>query len=479
MLQIAPSPAQPLPLSTRLLYGSGTVAFGIKDQGFNALLMLFYNQVIGLPAAWVGAAIMIAMVADALFDPLLGQYSDNFRSRWGRRHPFMYASALPIAVSYLFLWSPPAMSQAGTFAWLVTVAIIVRCAISLYEIPSTALLAEFTSDYDERTKLVAARYFFGVLGGLGMTVLTFKFFLRPTPEQPVGHLNASGYATYAWVASAIMLASILISSLGTQKRVLTLAALPPSPRFDLATMLREMLAIFVHRSYVSILLASLFFAIAAGLNAALAVYFSTYFWALSANEIAALASSSVLGIIVALLVVLPLSARFGKKLSAMALFALSLVSNVAPLILRLLDAFPTNGDPLLLWLLMGQYAFTTMCVIAGAILAVSMVADVTDLIQLETGRRSEGLLFSAATLVNKAVSGMGVFISGLVLAFVGFPAHAQPGHVDSAVLTSLAVTYVLATGIACIIAIICLAYYPISRAQHLVNIRLLGERSTD
>jgi GPH family glycoside/pentoside/hexuronide:cation symporter len=476
MLKTAPPPAPTLPRSTRLLYGSGTIAFGIKDQGFNALLMLFYNQVIGLPAAWVGAAIMIAMVADAFFDPFLGQYSDNFRSRWGRRHPFMYASALPIAVSYLFLWSPPAMSQAGTFAWLVTVSIIVRCAISLYEIPSTALLAEFTSDYDERTKLVAARYFFGVLGGLGMTVLTFKFFLRPTAEQSVGHLNASGYATYAWVASGIMLASILVSSLGTQKRVLTLPALPPSVRFNLATMLREMFAIMVHRSYVSILLASLFFAVASGLNAALAVYFSTYFWALSANQIAALASSSVVGIILALLVVLPLSARFGKKRSAMVLFALSLASNITPLILRSLDAFPVNGDPVLLPLLMGQYAFTTMCVIAGAILAVSMVADVTDLIQLETGRRSEGLLFSAATLVNKAVSGMGVFISGLLLAFVNFPARAQPGQVDSEVLTSLAVTYILATGLTCVLAIICLAYYPISRAQHSENIRQLGER---
>lgn len=478
MLQTLPPPAQPLPLATRLLYGSGTIAFGIKDQGFNALLMLFYNQVIGLPAAWVGTAIMIAMVADAFFDPLLGQYSDNFRSRLGRRHPFMYASILPIAISYLFLWSPPALSQEGMFAWLVIVSIIVRCSISLYEIPSTALLAEFTSDYDERTKLVAARYFFGVLGGLGMTVVAFKFFLRPTAEQPIGHLNAAGYTTYAWVAAGLMMVSILMSSLGTQKRMATLPALPPSQRFDMKTMLREMLVIMAHRSYVSILLASLFFAIAAGLNAALAVYFSTYFWALSADQIAAVASSSVLGIVVALLVVLPLSARYGKKRSAMVLFALSLVSNVAPLILRSLDAFPVNGDPLLIWLLMGQYAFTVMCVVAGAILAVSMVADVTDLIQLETGRRSEGLLFSAATLVNKAVSGMGVFISGLVLAFVDFPARAQPGHIDSQVLTSLAVTYIIATGIACILAIICLAYYPISRSQHAENIRRLSERST-
>src|SRR5690554_5910419 len=246
-----------LPLSLRLLYGSGTIAFGVKDQGFNALLMLFYNQIIGLPAAWVGAAIMIAMIADALFDPLLGEYSDNVRSRWGRRHPFMYASALPIALFYLLLWSPPEASHGAQFAWLVTTAILVRFSISLYEIPSTALLAEFSSDYDERTKLVAARFFFGVCGGLAMTVVTFGYFLQPTPAQPVGHLNASGYTTYAWAAAAIMLVSVLISSLGTQKQALKRPAPPPRDKILVRQMLREMLGILVHPSYISFLLAAL------------------------------------------------------------------------------------------------------------------------------------------------------------------------------------------------------------------------------
>ncbi|GGE13606.1 sugar transporter [Polymorphobacter glacialis] len=460
-----------------MLYGSGTVAFGVKDQGFNALLMLFYNQVVGLPAAWVGAAIMIAMVADALFDPLLGQYSDNFRSRLGRRHPFMYAAALPIAISYLFLWSPPEMSQGGQFAWLVTVAIIVRFSISLYEIPSTALLAEFTSDYDERTKLVAARYFFGVLGGLTMTILTFQFFLKATPTHPVGQLNPDGYVTYAWVAAAVMLVSVLVSSLGTQKHMLTLPVLPPAPRFSLRVMLREILSIFVHRSYVSILLASLFFAIASGLNTALAVYFSTYFWELSPSQIAGLASSGIAGIVLAMVVVLPLSARFGKKRSAMALFVLSMFSGVTPLFLRSIDLFPPNGDPLLLPILMVQYAFSVTCVFAGAILAVSMVADVTDQIQLETGQRSEGLLFSAVILVNKAVSGMGVFLSGLLLALVAFPAQARPGQVAPEVLSSLAITYIAAIMVTSTVAIICLAFYPINRADHAENIRKLGERA--
>ncbi|MGB3803115.1 MULTISPECIES: MFS transporter [Sphingopyxis] len=472
-------PADALPFRTRLLYGSGTIAFGIKDHGFNALLMLFYNQVVGLPAAWVGTAIMIAMIADALFDPLLGQYSDNVRTRWGRRHPFMYAAAFPIALFYLLLWTPPGMAHGAQFAWLVTTAILVRFSISLYEIPSTALLAEFTSDYDERTKLVAARYFFGVCGGIGMTVVTFGYFLRPTPTQPVGHLNAGGYVTYAWAAAAIMLLSVLVSSLGTQREVLKRPPPPPVVKVPVGRMLREMLGVLVHPAYVSILLASLFFAVASGLNLSLGVYFSTYFWELSASQIATVASTAVAGILLAFVVVLPLSARFGKKPAAMLMFGLSLISSVVPLILRLVGLFPANGDPLLLWLLMGQFAFSMMTTVAGGILAVSMVADVTDQIRLETGRRSEGLLFSAATMVNKAVSGMGIMLAGLLLSFVGFPDNARPGQVGADALHGLATIYIVALSVATAIAILCLAHYPISRSRHLENIRQLGEAAAE
>lgn len=470
-------PLGTLPRRTRLLYGLGTVAFGVKDHGFSALLMLFYNQVIGLPATWVGAAIMIAMVVDALFDPLLGQFSDDFRSRLGRRHPFMYAAALPIAISYLFLWSPPQVSPGAQFAWLLVTAIAVRLSISLYEIPSTALLAEFTDDYDERTRLVGARYFFGVLGGIVMTVVTFNYLLRPTPAQPVGQLNAAGYATYAWVAAIVMLLSVIISSLGTQQRAVARPALPPVEPKAFPAILREMGGVLLHPAYISIISASLFFAIASGLSTSLALYLSTYFWELSSAQIATIASSSVVGIILAFVVALPLSRRIGKKHAAMAMFGLSLVASSAPILLRLAGLFPANGDPLLLWLLIVQFSLNIAGFIGGSMLTVSMIADVTDQIQLETGRRSEGLLFSAATMVSKAVSGMGILLSGIVLTLVGFPDHAQPGHVAQGVLDSLALALVAGTLLSTGAAILCLARYPISRALHLDNVQRLGERT--
>jgi GPH family glycoside/pentoside/hexuronide:cation symporter len=77
---------------TKVLYGVGAAAFGVKDNGFSFFLLLYYNQVLGLPETWVGLGIMLALFVDL---------SDHLRSRWGRRHPFMYAAALPVAASYL------------------------------------------------------------------------------------------------------------------------------------------------------------------------------------------------------------------------------------------------------------------------------------------------------------------------------------------------------------------------------------------
>ena len=139
----------------KLFYGLGSVAFGVKDNGFQVLLLLFYNQALGLDARLAGLAIMVALVFDAFVDPIIGYVSDRLRTPWGRRHPLMYAAALPVAFSYLLLFSPPAgFHQAQLFVYLLCTSILVRFFISVYEIPSSALVAELTEGYDERTSFL-------------------------------------------------------------------------------------------------------------------------------------------------------------------------------------------------------------------------------------------------------------------------------------------------------------------------------------
>jgi Na+/melibiose symporter-like transporter len=456
-----------VPWTTKFVYGIGTIAFGIKDNGFNALLMIYYNQVIGLPAAWVGAAIMIAMVADAVLDPVVGQCSDSIRTKWGRRHPFMYASILPVGIFYLLLWLPPAgASDPVLFAWLLLIASATRIMIGVYEIPSTALLAEFTQDYDERTELVAFRFFFGVIGGILMGIFVFTVIFADEPTAPGGLLDPVGYSSYAWIAAPLMATAIFISSIGTHRQIAGLDLPPPPPRQSLLTTAKDMVATLFHRVNAPILIGSIFGSMSGGLNAALTIYMQTYFWELSANRIAVLTASGLLGMVLAFIIVLPLSKWFGKKWTTLSLYALTLAGITIPVGLRLVGLFPPNGDPSLVPILFGFYTVVAMSVVAAAILTVSMVADVTEQVLLSTGRRSEGLIFSATSFVNKTVSGMGILVSGLILTLVGFPQDAKPGAVDSGTIAEFAIVFSIATLVFTSAALICMSFYPVSRDGH-------------
>tara|TARA_R110002050_G_scaffold300737_1_gene472133 strand:+ start:57509 stop:58942 length:1434 start_codon:yes stop_codon:yes gene_type:complete len=469
--------AAKLPWSTKVVYGLGTIAFGIKDNGFNALLMIYYNQVIGLPAAWVGAAIMIAMIADAVLDPVVGQWSDSLRTRWGRRHPFMYASVLPVGLFYLLLWMPPALeSHLLLFSYLLVMTSLTRIAIGVYEVPSTALLAEFTQDYDERTELVAYRFFFGVVGGILMGICVFAFIFTNDPAAPGGLLDKVGYIKYAWIAAPIMALAIFISSIGTHSRVSALIHSPPPPRRGVVAIAREMFATLFHRVNAPILFSSMLGAMAGGLYAALGVYIQTYFWGLSANNIAVLTAGNLVGVILSFVIVLPLSKSFGKKWTTLVLYMVTLFAMVAPILLNLVGLFPGAGHALLMPLLFIFAMIVAAAVIAAAILNVSMVADVIEQIELTTGRQSEGLIFSATSMVNKTISGMGVLASGFLLTLVGFPDDAKPGAVDVATVNHLALYFVLAIMFFTLAALLSLTFYPVTRSDHQSAVDELSRR---
>jgi glycoside/pentoside/hexuronide:cation symporter, GPH family len=462
-------------LSTKLFYGFGSVAFGVKDNGFSTLLLLFYNQVVGLPSGLVGSAIMIALVVDAFLDPIVGQLSDNLRSRWGRRHPFMYASALPVALSYLLLWNPPHWSNGALFIYLVVVAIVVRTFITFYEIPSSALVAELSDDYDERTVFFAWRFFFGWFGGLSIAILAFRVLLVPDATHPVGQLNPAGYAHYGLIAAIIMFAAILISAAGTHRHIPQFH-IPPPRRMRAGRMIAEMFATLANRSFLMLMIAGLFFYAATGLVFALNVYFQTYLWELSAQQISFF---SILGFVAAALsfgFALPLSRRYGKKHSAIVLFVLALAIGATPLALRLANLPPENSDPMLLPLLLGFATLSLTLSIASTILLASMLTDVVEDDVLRTGRRSEGLFFAASSFMQKTSSAAGVFLSGLLLAVAHFPAGARPGHIDMAVVRQLAFLYLPLLVLLYGIAMVFVGFYRITRENHEENLkRLAGE----
>jgi glycoside/pentoside/hexuronide:cation symporter, GPH family len=459
--------------STKLFYGLGSIAFGVKDNGFQTILLLFYNQVMHVPAGLVGAAIGIALLFDAFIDPVVGQFSDNLRTRWGRRHPLMYASALPVALSYLLLWNPPHWSTLGLFYYLVIVSVIVRTFITFYEIPSSALAPELSEDYDQRTSFLSYRVFFGWYGGLTMLELAYLVFLTPDKHHPIGQLNEAGYGRYGITAAIVMFAAILISAAGTHRFIPFFRA-PQHARRSILQYTREMFGSIWNKAFLVLMLSSIPFNLATGLIFALNIYVNTYFWLFSNKQIFVLTLASFLAVALSFVIAVPLSRRWGKKKSAIAMFLAGLVIMTLPLTLWLYGMFPRAGSPYLLPTLFCFQSVAGALAIGSSIILLSMVADVVEDSELKTGRRSEGLFFAGGSFLAKVVSGAGVFLSGLLLSFVHFPDHAVPGHIDPQILRNLVLVYVPALVVLYGVAIAVVSAYPIKREDHEENLRKLA-----
>jgi glycoside/pentoside/hexuronide:cation symporter, GPH family len=455
----------PLTVPVKLFYGFGTVAFGVKDNGFSYLLLLFYNQVVGLSAPMVGLAIMIAMVVDAFLDPIVGQISDNTRSRLGRRHPYMYAAALPVALSYLALWNPPHWGHGALFFYLVAVAIVIRAFITFYEVPSSALAAELTQGYDDRTVLLSYRFFFGWIGGLSLYLFTFLFLLVPDATHKVGQTNPVGFSRYGMLAAAIMFTAILVSAAGTHHRIPTFRV-PPLRRLTLGQTAREIIATWSHRSFLFLTLSGLATSMGNGLSAAMNIYFNTYFWEFTSRQISMLSAAVFASAFVALLIAPAISRRFGKRPTAMALILGSVTLGLTPMCLRLAALLPPNHSPALFAIVLGQSVLSVSMWIGGTTMISAMIADVVEDGELKTGRRSEGAYFSASSLVAKAVSGVGIFAASMILGAVHFPAGAKPGQVPPEIVRNLALVYAPILVVLYATGLLLMRGYKITRASH-------------
>ncbi|MEO1045455.1 MAG: MFS transporter [Pseudomonadota bacterium] len=459
-----------VPLHIKLTFGFGVVAYGIKDNGFAVFLLFYYNQVIGLDALLVSLALAIALCIDAFIDPLIGQLSDHTRTRFGKRHPWLYASALPIAIMWLLLWNPPEMSDGLTFLYLVVIATLVRFSLSAYEVPSLAMIPELTPDYHERTVVLRYRFIFGWAAGLMMLAMAYGYFLQATPEYENGLLNPDGYPGFAFFGAVIMVIAVLVSAIGTHRRIVGAyhrQGVVHAP----AEGLQEMLGAFSFRPFLLLMLAGVFAFTIQGLIFALTNYLFTHVWELTEDQFLIYPLILFCGVLLAFLVVTPISKRLEKTGGASLFTFISLVLGTAPYWLRYFELFPANGSPMMLPLLFTLVATSTGMGIAAMILTMSMMADVTDAYEESSGKRTEGLFSAGMFFMQKMVGGLGILLSGLIISGVGLPEGAKPGTVDPAIVSNL--TLIFALLITCLGIAGGFAYrlIPISHADHLARLR--------
>ncbi|MGB3469957.1 MAG: MFS transporter [Erythrobacter sp.] len=458
----------------KLTYGFGAAAYGVKNNGFDYFLLLFYGTVIGLEPGLVGLAILIALVFDAFSDPLVGYWSDNLRSRWGRRHPFMYAAALPVGLSYFLLWNPPVLSQTGLFVYLTVLAVLIRTFITFYETPSSALLPELSSDYQERTSLQSYRIFFAWIIGNSMTLLMFGVILT----GPLGIQDRSGFATYGIIASVLIVLTILVSAIGTHHRIPTLSAPEPATQpFSLGRLMREIFGILRERSFVALFVSTVLFSVALGLEASLSILMMSSFWGLSQIQIFGVSIVVMVSALLAFATAPKASSVWGKKRAAIILGVVAVGIQPGLYALRLADLMPENGSPILYPILLTILTFTLALVIAVQIISYAMVADLVEANQVKTGRRNEGVYYAAVTFTRKTTQGIGVLLAGLILSTIAFPEGADPSDVPAQTLWSLGALYAPTLFILYCLGIWSLSRYRIDEEQHQANLDTLSARA--
>lgn len=470
------------PLGRGLLgfYGAGAIVDASSTVFLGTFLYFYLTAVCGMSGSLAGLALGISLAVDSFIDPLLGSLSDNSRSRFGRRHPFMLAAILPIVVCLGLLFSVPVgLKGVELLAYVLALSLGLRFALSAFYVPFVALGGELSDSYNERSTIVAFRVGVGALGTISVLVLGYGVFLS---AQAGGQLHRAGYTPFAWCGAAVMALGALTCTLGTLSARSRLHAAAPRQAGGHAVLrlVREMGEVFRNRSFMLLFGACLVFFVGFGAAAALTLHANTFFWRVPPSIILVISLSAIPGLVIGILVSAVLTRFTEKRTIAMTGLALIAVCQLSPVTLRLSGLLPGTGPAPVAVLITA-----TLLGSVGAAMALvgfqSMMADAADEHDLLFGARREGLFFAGISFAAKASSGLGVMIAGFAADAIGFPnnlaAQGVHAHVPWAAARELALIYGPGASVITFTGILLLFGYQLDRAAHGRILEILAART--
>ena len=429
---------------TKFWFGVGASGESATNWIFNALTFLYYQQILGLSGTLTGAAVFIAIVSDAISDPIMGSISDRFRSRFGRRHPFMFAAPIPLVASIFLIFYPPAAildSQLWLFAWFTVMTVLMRTFTTLFAIPHLAMGAELSADYIERSRVMAFNNLFGFYGGLAMHCFVWFFVFDALYAEQGGQLYRPAYLPIVLFCCAVVLVTILGCAWFTRDQIPRMQALMRAEGgFTFVTLLRDMWSVVGNRHYRFLLLGLFFLSMTIGTHETLSIYMGTYFWQLSPYQIGWMVLNNLIGYHIGFFGAAFAHRRVDKRWTIVAAAAGLSVIWSTPVTLGLLGLAPERSSWELVAFMISIFVFSSAC---GSILNISVMsalADITDDHELNTGRRQEGIFYSARTFFSKMTNGIGHVVAGIALdVYIKLPTGAVPGQVPEDTLFRLGV----------------------------------------
>ena len=468
-----------LTLGTRLAFGSGQIGESVYNALFNTFIIIYYNQVIGLSNSLIGIAVMLALIGDALTDPFVGVLSDRWKSRHGRRHPFLFVAPIPLAITIYAIFNPPdslttGSHQLGLFAWLSVSTIASRAFLTLYQIPHLALGAELTKDQFARSKLFSTNQIIGVFAGASVGFIAWSVFLagdrvRASDGQLVpGQLDPAAYTPMILCACAAVVIAIWTCAATTYKHVPRLIkAQGTEENLSPLYFVKAVLSTFRNRNYVVLMVGFFFFMIASGIYDTLTMFINTYFWELKPEQIRWFGvTTGPMGAVGA--IASPyLMRRFDRKPVVLGALAAMILFAQLPVTSRLLDLMPANGSPLLLPLLLANAGGFLFTIGVFGVAVLGMIGDIIDENEYVTGLRQEGLYYSARAFFSKASNSIGHAFAGILLdAYIRLPFEAVPGQLDSDVVTRLGIIAGPVMAGFALVSLLCYRKYSLTAEQH-------------
>lgn len=501
-----------LTLKDKLAWAVGQIGESVKSSVFSAFILFYYNQILGVSATMTGLAMMIAVLTDAMSDPIIGSISDRFHSRWGRRHPFMFVAAVPMSIFIVLIFVPPeGLSETGLFVWLAVCAILVNFFQTLYHIPHLALAAEMSRDYMDRTSLFSFGSLFGWVTGTVFYFTMLTIFFPTMPDGQNGLYNAAGYPAMAISGAIIASIAIFWCVWGTRKQIPFLISTQPvlgeaavehtaqvserpvtaALREAMATLrtvkflfpspsmlLSDLRVAFLSKSYRSIFVGLLCSTIVLAIEGTFGAYMGVHFWGLPTEHLRWPGIGMLLALPIGTMISPMVNRILDKKLSLILPSIVAILNGNVLIVLRLTGYFPENGDPIILPLLILSSFIAGLVIPVIFITLDSMFADIADELELATGKRQEGIIYSARAFAVKTARSLGLLLGGVAIDLIAFPRQSPPGTVDPDVIFRLGLVQGPGTSIFVMAALILYTRYGLDRHKHADIRRQLAERAS-
>ncbi len=385
---------------TLLAYAAPMIAINFSLVLFMSYVNKYAIDVLLVPATAMGLIFGVGRLWDAVTDPMAGIWSDRTEHRLGRRRPWILASSLPVALFGLMVWAPPeSLSTTELIVWMTVAVFGFNTAMTLFLTPHQALGAELTIDHHSVSRIFAFRQAAGYIGMIGCLVFAIGY-LMTAPDRRESARELAIYSGIAIIVFNTISVAFLREPAENRRRGGGDSIGVARDVWKNSHARRLLIMIFIEHT-------------GAGASMVVAPFLMQYVIGLPGN-IGDIFMFYVGSSLLSLPIWLRLSRSIGKRNTWMVGLVIGMTGYLSLF-------FVGKGD--LGWMQM-VVTLTGACSACGTVIGSSMLADVIDADELETGERKEGAYYSAYTFLFKASSGVMAMITGFVLAGTGFVPNA-------------------------------------------------------